>query len=77
MGPVSEDQARHLVGDLTAVTGVAEAVVIAEDGIAYLKVDLHALDREALKAYSVEEDIVEGEQAVDVAKAEAAANQPN
>ena len=44
---------------MTAVTGVAEAVVIPEDGVAYLKVDLHALDREALKRFSVQEDQVE------------------
>ena len=75
VGPVSEDQAKHLVGELTAVTGVAEAVVIAEDGIAYLKVDLHALDREALKAYSVEDDIVAADQPASVAKAGAAADQ--
>lgn len=63
VGPVTQEQARHLVGDLTKVTGVAEAVVIAEDEIAYLKVDLHALDREALKAYSVELDPIQSETA--------------
>jgi len=56
---VTEEQARHMVGELTAVTGVAEAVVIPEDGVAYLKVDLHALDREALKAFSIEEEPIE------------------
>jgi len=53
VGQVDSDRARHLVTELTAVTGVAEAVIVADDGIAYLKVDLHALDREALKQYSV------------------------
>lgn len=52
VGEVSEVDARHLVNQLTAVTGVAEAVVVVEDGVAYLKVDLHALDREALKRFS-------------------------
>ncbi|MDH5325205.1 MAG: MFS transporter [Gammaproteobacteria bacterium] len=52
VGEVDEVSARHLVTELTAVTGVAEAVVVVEDGIAYLKVDLHALDREALKRFS-------------------------
>jgi len=56
VGKIDEEQARHLVGELTKVTGVAEAVVIPEDGIAYLKVDLRALDREALRAFS-EEDV--------------------
>ena len=53
VGEVDTERARKLVGELTGITGVAEAIVIREDGIAYLKVDLHALDREALKKYSV------------------------
>lgn len=52
VGNVTETDARHLVTELTSVTGVAEAVVVVEDGVAYLKVDLHALDREALKRFS-------------------------
>lgn len=59
VGPISEERARHLVGEFTRVTGVAEAVVIAEDGVAYLKVDLHALDREALKAFSANDEFVD------------------
>jgi len=69
---VSDEQARHLVGKLTAITGVAEAVVIPQDGIAYLKVDLNALDRERLKAFSVEEEAIEDmfdEDAVDTGTA--------
>jgi MFS family permease len=65
VGSINEAQARHLVAEFTKVTGVAEAVVIAEDGIAYLKVDLHALDREALKAYSVDQDSVQADEATD------------
>ncbi len=45
----SEADARHLVQRFTEVTGVAEAVVIVEEGVAYLKVDRHALDEEALE----------------------------
>lgn len=52
VGAVSEQRARQLVGELTRVTGVAEAVVIPEDGIAYLKVDLQALDHEALRQFA-------------------------
>jgi len=33
---------------LTGVRGVAEAVVVPEEGVAYLKVDRHALDRDGL-----------------------------
>jgi len=58
VGPISEERARHLVGEFTRVTGVAEAVVIAEDGVAYLKVDLHALDREALKAFAADDESI-------------------
>ncbi|MEK6749169.1 MAG: MFS transporter [Pseudomonadota bacterium] len=45
VGPVSELEAPHLVNLLTGVTGVAEAVIIPDEGAAYLRVDNHALDR--------------------------------
>lgn len=63
VGEISDEQAQHLVAEFTKVTGVAEAVVLAEDGIAYLKVDLHALDREALKAFSVSHETSEADAA--------------
>ncbi|HHQ43222.1 MAG TPA: MFS transporter, partial [Chromatiales bacterium] len=44
------EAARRLSMRLTAVRGVAEAVVVPEEGVAYLKVDPAALDREALAA---------------------------
>ena len=53
VGGMDEEQAKQLSAKLTQVRGVAEAVVIAEDGIAYLKVDNHALDREQLQTFSV------------------------
>lgn len=52
LGEVSEQMADELAARLLAVPGVAEAVVIADDGIAYLKVDRKHLDREALRAFS-------------------------
>ncbi len=42
----------HITHLLTEVVGVAEAVVVIEDGEAFLKVDLHALDRERLNEIS-------------------------
>lgn len=42
-------QAHLLVEKLMAISGVAEAVVIAEEGVAYLKVDNRQLDRESLQ----------------------------
>ena len=46
-------QAEKLARKLAAVPGVAEAIVIAEEGIAYLKVDARALDKKALESFSV------------------------
>ena len=46
-------QAEKLARKLAAVPGVAEAIVIAEEGIAYLKVDARTLDKKALESFSV------------------------
>lgn len=53
LGPVSNDEIDHLVAGLTSIRGVAEAVVIAEDGAGYLKVELHALDKIGLQNFSL------------------------
>ena len=53
LGEVSEQMSEDLTARLLSIAGVAEAVVVAEDGIAYLKVDRKRLDREALRAFSV------------------------
>ncbi len=55
VGSVSEAEAQHIAIGLTRVRGVAEAVVIAADGVAYLKVDQHALDEAALREFSAVE----------------------
>jgi MFS family permease len=55
VGRVNEAEARNLALRLTAVRGVAEAVVIASEGVAYLKVDKHALDTVALSEFSASE----------------------
>jgi hypothetical protein len=52
VGPLDETQADALAARLSGVTGVAEAVVVAEDGVAYLKVDRATLDEEALARLS-------------------------
>ncbi|MCB1779085.1 MAG: MFS transporter [Candidatus Competibacteraceae bacterium] len=49
VGTCNEVDARHLATRLTQVSGVAEAVVIATEGVAYLKVDRHLLDEAALQ----------------------------
>jgi hypothetical protein len=50
VGPLSEGEARSLSARLLAVPGVVEAVVVAEEGVAYLKVDAARLDEGALGA---------------------------
>lgn len=50
VGIVDAQRARLLAQRFTQVRGVAEAVVIGEEGIAYLKVDKHALDEQGLEA---------------------------
>ena len=55
IGVVNEQRARELVTKITAVRGVAEAIIEAEEGVAYLKVDRHALDTAALGEFSVVE----------------------
>ncbi len=56
VGVVSESRAEQLATDLTRVPGVEEATVIADDGIAYLKVDNRQLDNDALKEFAVAEN---------------------
>lgn len=59
VGPVDEERARQLVNEMTHVTGVAEVFIVPEDGIAYLKVDNQALDKNELLAFSVQDTMHE------------------
>lgn len=52
VGRLTREQARQLAASLNGVNGVREAVVVAEDGVAYLKVDPQALDQNALREIS-------------------------
>ncbi len=56
VGKMSDTDAQNLAMKLTAVQGVAEAVVIGAEGVAYLKVDSKALDEEKLFEFSVSEN---------------------
>jgi len=58
VGEIDENEAKRLVNELTNIQGVAEVVVIPEDGIAYLKIDNHAVDKSALLAFSKEDDTI-------------------
>lgn len=56
VGAVDEARARALTAALLAVPGVSEAVIVAEDRVAYLKVDRKRLDVAALMAYAAADD---------------------
>ncbi|HUL11759.1 MAG TPA: MFS transporter [Methylococcaceae bacterium] len=49
VGELESDEAWSLSRQLLQVTGVSEAVVLAEDGVAYLKIDKEMLDRSELE----------------------------
>jgi len=46
-------EVRRLESELAVVPGVAEVIVIAKEGVAYLKIDPHKLDRQRLESFSV------------------------
>ncbi|HEX5636004.1 MAG TPA: MFS transporter, partial [Gammaproteobacteria bacterium] len=53
IGKIDPADTQSMVARLVKVPGVAEASVEAGEGIAYLKVDLHALDEAKLLQYSI------------------------
>jgi len=55
IGQIEEKEVSRMVTTLVQIRGVAEASVKASDGVAYLKVDLKALDLDSLLAYSKSE----------------------
>ena len=55
IGKINPSQVNQMVSTLVSVQGVAEAVIEPEEGIAYLKVELHALDKATLLTYSINE----------------------
>ncbi len=52
VGKLNAEHAKSMVEQLTEIRGVAEAVIIPEDGMAYLKVDRKALDEKRLREFS-------------------------
>ncbi|MCU7843827.1 MAG: MFS transporter [Candidatus Thiodiazotropha sp. (ex Monitilora ramsayi)] len=54
VGNLDGDQASLLEEELKTLEGVADAVIIPEDRVAYLKVDLTRVDQEALDGYAVQ-----------------------
>ncbi len=53
LDPLLFSDKERLLRELLAVAGVKEAVVVAEEGVAYLKVDKASLDEASLGAFSV------------------------
>ncbi len=53
LSKVKAEDIPKVTAGLTGICGVAEAVVIPEDGAAYLKVELHALDKAGLNEFSI------------------------
>lgn len=53
LGKLEQDEAARAAARLSAITGVVEAVVVADEGVAYLKVEKKRLDQNALDAFSV------------------------
>ncbi len=56
VGRLNDSEAHQLTLRLGEIPGVAEAAIVAEEGIAYLKVDRQILDEEALRACSAAVD---------------------
>jgi len=52
VGPLEPSAVAGMISSLVGVRGVAEASIVAEEGIAYLKVDLQALDEDSLLKFS-------------------------
>jgi len=56
IGAVEEAAVPDLTGGLAAVAGVIEAVVIGEEGVAYLKVEKRILDEEKLLSFAASDN---------------------
>lgn len=56
VGDVSEEEAQNIIRGLSQVTGVIDVTVIAEDGVAYLKIDKKIVDMDELHKFAVAEE---------------------
>ena len=60
VGQVTDQKAKELAAEISAVDGVVEVTVIPEDGVAYLKIDSKVVDEAALEhRFSVAKDELE------------------
>ena len=56
VGEVTEKQAQQIINGLSKVTGVVDVTVIAEDGVAYLKIDKQRVNMDELHKFAIAED---------------------
>ncbi|KEZ78457.1 MFS transporter [Salinisphaera hydrothermalis] len=54
VGDVNDDEARRLAGEIEAIEGVFEAVVVPDDGVAYIKYDGKVVDTEAFTPFGTQ-----------------------
>ena len=55
VGEVTEKQAQQIINGLSKVTGVVDVTVIAEDGVAYLKIDKQKVNMDELHKFAIAE----------------------
>lgn len=55
VGEVSEKEAQEIIKGLSQVAGVVDATVIAEDGVAYLKIDMQQVNMDEVHQFAVAE----------------------
>ncbi len=56
VGEVTEKEAQEIIKGLSQVVGVVDVTVIAEDGVAYLKIDKELVNMDELHQFAVAED---------------------
>ena len=56
VGKISEEKAQEILRDLSRISGVVDVTVIAEDGIAYLKIDKQHVNMDELHRFTVEDE---------------------
>ena len=56
VGKITEEEAEEILKELSAVSGVVDVTVIAEDGVAYLKIDKEKVSMDELHRFAVEEE---------------------
>lgn len=56
IGQIEQNEVNRMITTLVGIRGVAEASINADEGVAYLKVDLKALNLDALMTYSKSKD---------------------